>query len=124
MAYPKIEGERLDLQRLREKSGSSAIPAAHEFEALLSRPPGKPAVEGSAEAELIDFVRPVVKDSGIFQESHILTLLQHLHDIVLPQLNKNNEMTAEAFASVRLVVQDEITRFSDLRERRHEVISA
>ena len=122
MAYPKIEGERLDLvlQRLREKGDGSSIPATDEFEALLSRPADKATAEGSMESLLIDFIMPIIKDAGIFQENRTIMLLEQLRDKVLPQLNESTEMTQLATR----VIDDEIVRYTDLRERRQAGIAA
>ena len=122
MAYPKIEGERLDLvlQRLREKGDGSSIPATDEFEALLSRPADKPMAEGSMESLLIDFIMPIIKDAGIFQENRTIMLLEHLRDKMVPQWKESSETTQRVLQAI----DDEIARYSDLRERRHGGIPA
>ena len=122
MAYTKIEGERLDLvlQRLREKGDGSAIPATDEFEALVSRPADKATAEGSMEALLIDFVMPIIKDAGIFQENRTIMLLEHLRDKMVPQWKESGETTQRVLQALN----DEIARYSDLRERRHGGIPA
>ena len=122
MAYPKIEGERLDLvlQRLREKGDGSSIPATDEFEALLSRPADKATAEGSMESLLIDFIMPIIKDAGIFQENRTIMLLEHLRDKMVPQWKESSETTQRVLQAI----DDEIARYSDLRERRHGGIPA
>lgn len=122
MAYPKIEGERLDhvLQRLREKGDSSAIPATDEFEALLSRAPDQATADGALQTLLIDFIMPTIKDPGILQENRTIMLLEHLRDQVLPKLNESSETMQMATR----VIDDEIGRYADLRERRQAGIAA
>ena len=122
MAYPKIEGERLALARqsVRSKGDGAPIPSTDEFEALLNRPAGKSAAGASIESMLVDFIMPNIKDAGIFQENRIIMLLQHFRDEVLPQLNESSEMTQLATR----VIEDEIARFTDLRERRQTGIAA
>jgi hypothetical protein len=122
MSYNKIEGERLNvaLQKVRAKRDSSSIPATEEFEALLSRQP-----EGAMEALLIDFVMPMIKDASILQESRIIMLLEHLRDQMLPKLMLSQlKESGEITQLVTGAIDDEIARFSDLRERRHGGIPA
>ncbi len=121
MAYPKIEGERLDvvLQKLRDKGETLPLEGAEEFEALLNRS-GRSTPYGSIEAQLIDYIMPLIKDSSIFQENHTIGLLEHLRNNILPQWTENPEMTKLAAR----VIDDEISRYRDLRERRQGGIAA
>lgn len=126
MAYPKIEGERLDimLQRLREKGESAAIPATDEFRALLDGPGDKP-VGGreSLHTLLIDFIMPIIKDAGIFHENRTIMLLEYLRDVMLPKLLQDHE-SRDTIQLLTRAVNDEIARYSDLRERRQAGIAA
>jgi hypothetical protein len=127
MAYPKIEGERLDivLQRLRDKGDTSVLPASDEFEALLNQPTEGATAEGSMESQLIDFIMPIIKDAGILQENRTIALLEHLRDQVLPHLFPQlMDASQPHLSSVLEVVNEEIARYVDLRERRQAGIAA
>ena len=127
MAYTKIEGERLDLalQRLREKGDASVLPATDEFEAMLNRPADQATADGSMESMLIDFIMPIIKDVGILQENRTIMLLEHLRDQVLPRLFPQLKDSSQPhLASVLEVVNEEIGRYTDLRERRQAGIAA
>jgi hypothetical protein len=121
MAQTKIEGDKLDLvlQRLREKGDAPALEALEEFEALLSRS-GSASRYSSIEAQLIDYIMPLVKDGSIFQENNTIRLLEYLRDEIIPQWTESPEMTRLATR----VIDDEITRYSELRERRQAGIAA
>lgn len=121
MSSTKIEGERLDivLQKLREKGESTPLDGAQEFEALLNRPGGT-AAHGSIEAQLVDYIMPLISDGSIFQEHRTIRLLEHLRDDIIPGWNESPEMTDLATR----VINDEINRYSDLRERRQSGIAA
>lgn len=127
MALPKIEGERLDiaLQRLRDKGDTSVLPATHEFEAMLNRPADGTTADGSMDSLLVDFVMPIIKDVGILQENRTIMLLEHLRDQVLPNLFPQlNDSSQPHLSSVLQVVNEEIGRYVDLRERRQAGIAA
>lgn len=121
MAHTKIEGEKLNiaLQRLREKGDAPALEALAEFEALLSRSEST-SQYSSIEARLLDYIMPLVKDGSIFQENNTIRLLEYLRDEIIPQWTESPEMTRLA----RRVIDDEITRYSELRERRQAGIAA
>ena len=120
MAYSKVEGERLDvvLQKLREKGEALSLDATEEFEALLNNA-GRAAANSSIEAQLINYVMPLIKDGSIFQENQTIRLLEHLRNDVLPQWTESPEMTRLATR----VIDDEISRYNDLRERRQAGIA-
>lgn len=127
MAYPKIEGERLDvaLQRLRDKGDTSVLPATHEFTAMLNKPADGTTADGSHESLLVDFVMPIIKDAGILQENRTIMLLEHLRDHVLPGLFPElGDASQPHLSSVMQVVNEEIARYVDLRERRQAGIAA
>lgn len=122
MAYPKIEGERPDLvtQRVRDKGDGLSVPGTDAFKALLSRSADGATADASMETMLVEFITPIIKDPGIFQENRIITLLEHLRDQVLPLFKENTELTQLATR----VINDEVARFIDLRERRQAGIAA
>ena len=121
MAYPKIEGERLDvaLQRLREKGDNSAIPATDVFKALLSQPADKPTAEGSTAALLVDYTMPIIKDTGILHEDRAIMLFKQLRQMV-----QEWKESPDTIQRVLQAIDDELARYSDLRERRGEGIAA
>jgi hypothetical protein len=121
MAQTKVEGERLDiiLQKARDRGDAPALEALEEFEALLSRPGGT-SQYSSIEGRLIDYIMPLIKDGSIFQENNTIRLLEYLRDEIIPQWTESPEMTRLATR----VINDEITRYSELRERRQAGIAA
>jgi hypothetical protein len=122
MAHSKIEGEKLHiaLQRLREKGDAPGLDALTEFEALLSQSSEGTSNHSSIEARLVDYIMPLVKDGSIFQENNTIRLLEYLRDEIIPQWTESPEMTRLATR----VINDEITRYSELRERRQAGIAA
>jgi hypothetical protein len=140
MAYPKIEGERLDvaLLRLRARGEGSSLPPVEEFEALLSRPANKAmAEEGSIESLLIDFIMPIIKDVGVLHEPRairtLIYLRDHLHQLLNEQEHQQGQRqeagedgeqdSASWIVDVREFLNDLIARYTDLNERRHENIA-
>jgi hypothetical protein len=117
----KVEGERLDivLQKLRDRGDASSPERLEEFEALLSVA-DRASPFGSIEAQLIDYIMPLIKDGNIFQENYTIRLLEHLRDVIFPQWTESPEMTKLATR----VIDDEITRYTELRERRQAGIAA
>jgi len=122
MAYPKIEGERPDLatHRVSDKGDNVSVPGTEEFKALLSRSADGATADGSMHTMLVEFITPIIKDPGIFQENRIITMLEHLRDQILPMFKENPELTQLATR----VINDEVARFTDLRERRQAGIAA
>jgi hypothetical protein len=122
MAYPRIEGERLDvvLQKLRNKGEATPLDGAEEFEALLKRAGGRTASHGAIESQLIDYLMPIIQDGSIFHESRTISLLEFLRDNLIPQWGGTAEMTDLAIR----VIDDEIGRYRNLRERRQDGIAA
>jgi hypothetical protein len=120
MAYSKIEGERPDIatQRVRDKGESLSVPGTEEFKALLARSADGATADASPQTRLLDYVTPVVKDGGIFQENRIISALEQLLD--LPMFKEDTELAQ----SMNLVVTDELARFVDVRERRGSGIAA
>jgi hypothetical protein len=118
----KIEGGRLDvvLQRLRDKPDSAPIADTEEFQALLLSSRDLPSPQDSMETALIDFIMPIIKEPGIFQEHNAIMLLEYLRDDVLPRLNETPELTRLA----TLVIDDEIARHTDMRDRRLAGVAA
>lgn len=139
MAYPKIEGERLDvaLLRLRQRGEGSSLPPVDEFEALLSRPADKATAEGSMESLLVDFVMPIIKDVGVLHEPRairtLIYLRDHLHQLLNEQEHQKGQRqdagqddeqdSASWMVDVREFLNDLIARYTDLNERRHENIA-
>lgn len=122
MANPKIEGERLDivLQKLRDRGEAAALENVKEFESLLKPSVARAAPPSKIEAQLLDFLMPIITDSSIFQEGRTIGLLEHLRDNLLPQWNGAPEMTELASR----MIDDEIDRYRFLRERRQECVAA
>lgn len=120
----RIEGQRLDvvLQRLRETDAPNAVT---ELEQLL--PPtrkketgARPAANRSAEAQLVDYIMPLISDPSIFQDHNSIMLLEHLRDEVLPGLHDDPELTELAIR----VIDDEVARHQLVRERRMSGIAS
>jgi hypothetical protein len=144
MAYPKIEGERLDvaLLRLRQRGEGSSLPPVEEFEALLSRPADKAMAEGSMESLLVDFIMPIIKDVGVLHEPRairtLIYLRDHLHQLLNEQEHRQGQrqdadqgggeeegqqQPASWIVDVKEFLNDLIARYTDLNERRHENIA-
>jgi hypothetical protein len=121
MAYPKIQGDRLDvaLQKLREKGEASPLDSVEAFEALLNAP-GRTAPKGSIEAQLLDFRMPIVKDPDMFLVNNVIRGLETLLGDILPTWSDSPEMMRLATR----VIEDELKRYQDLRERLQSGIAA
>lgn len=125
MATSRIQGERLDvvLQRLRDSEEPGSITASEEFQAFLKglRDVGDAAeTPPTSESLLIDFIMPLISDARIFEESHTIALLRYLRDELLPFFSDSDELSDLA----RMVINDEIERYSFVLERRQSGIAA
>lgn len=122
MANTKIEGERLDviIQKMRDRGEAAPIAGAQEFEEFLKPGVDRTAPQSRIEAQLVDYLMPIIKDGSIFQEGRTISLLEHLRDYLLPQWNGTPEMAELASR----VIEDEIYRYRALRERRQECVAA
>ncbi len=112
----RIEGERLDviLHRLRDNSGANKVEGTESFEDLIAQTIDTSAPENSLDEMLIDFIMPLISDVGIFQESRTISLLQNLRDDLLPAIGGGAELTD----LVTKIIDEEIDRYTELRDRR------
>lgn len=119
----RIEGQRLDivLQRLRETEVPSTITRLEQSEALKKSAKVKRVRDRhSAETLLTDYVMPLISNPAIFQDHNLIMILEHLRDVVLPELVDNVELTDIAVK----VINDEVARHKFVQERRLEEIAS
>lgn len=119
----RIEGQRLDivLQRLRETEVPSTITRLEQSEALKKSAKVKRVRDRhSAETLLADYVMPLISNPAIFQDHNLIMILEHLRDVVLPELVDNVELTDIAVK----VINDEVARHKFVQERRLEEIAS
>ena len=119
MAYPKIEGERLDivLQKMREKGESTPLEGAEHFQSHIDNAGGT-ANYASIETQLVDYRMPMVKPD-IFKPHNMLGGLVFVRDVLIPSWPDSQEIKDLLVNTIN----DVLVLHQDVMERRNSGIA-